>query len=335
MATKFEDILDECLDRVLKGEDIERCLQDYPQAAGELEPLLRTALVTATSLRFAPQPEFKAQVKRHLLAKVPALKPKKRGVPLLRWSPGWALAVSLVLALLLAGGGTVVASASSLPDQPLYPVKLATERVQLAFARSAVTQARLEAKFADRRISELSQMAEKGKVGKADEAAERLAEHLERMGRIAEAQALRKKLKGREMAELRDLLARYAARHPAELQRVLPRVPPRARPIILHALRMSAQRYARAMRAIGEPLPREAGQRNWLVGKVGIVSGIIRSLTETVWVVDGRVIEVTPDTIIQGQPEVGRWARVEVEVQPDGSLKAQRVEVKARPWGPK
>ena len=43
---EFDNILDECLERVIKGEDILACLADYPEHATELEPLLKTALDT-------------------------------------------------------------------------------------------------------------------------------------------------------------------------------------------------------------------------------------------------------------------------------------------------
>lgn len=335
MARRFEDILDECLSRVLAGESIEQCLADHAELADRLEPLLRAASSTAAHFRVQPRPEFKAELRQQLLSKIPAPKPRRGWLPLLRWSPRWALALSFLLVLLLAGGSTVAASVNSLPDQPLYPVKLATERVQLAFAFSPVSQAKLEAKFADRRVAELSQMAQRGKLTKAEEVARRLAEHLEKMGQIAKAQALRKKVKDRDLAELKALLTSYAARHPAALQKALPRVPPKARPLILQALRMSAERYARAMRAVGEVPPGETTLEKWPIGKVRVVRGFIRSLTDTLWIVGGRVINITPETVIKGQPKVGCWARVEVEVQPDGSLKAKRIEVRARPWRPR
>lgn len=330
MARRFEDILDECLSRVLAGERIEQCLADHPELADRLEPLLRAASSTAARFRVQPRPEFKAELRQQLLSKIPAPKPRRGWLPL----PRWALALSFLLVLLLAGGSTVAASAGSLPDQPLYPVKLATERVQLAFAFSPVSRAKLEARFADRRVAELSQMAQRGKLTKAEEVARRLAEHLEKMGQIAEAQVLRKNERSRDLAELKALLTSYAARHPAALQKALPRVPPKARPLILQALRMSAERYARAIRAVGEAPPGETTLEKWPIGKVRVVRGFIRSLTDTIWIVGGRVINITPETVIKGQPKVGRWARVEVKVQPDGSLKAERIEVRAGPWRP-
>ena len=41
--SELENILDECLERLVKGETVEQCLQRYPEQAAQLELLLRTA----------------------------------------------------------------------------------------------------------------------------------------------------------------------------------------------------------------------------------------------------------------------------------------------------
>jgi hypothetical protein len=46
MVNKFEIILDECIQRVNKGEDLKNLLADYPEYSKELEPLLKTMLQT-------------------------------------------------------------------------------------------------------------------------------------------------------------------------------------------------------------------------------------------------------------------------------------------------
>ena len=40
---EFENILDGCLESVLRGESVEACLELYPDYAEELRPLLMTA----------------------------------------------------------------------------------------------------------------------------------------------------------------------------------------------------------------------------------------------------------------------------------------------------
>jgi hypothetical protein len=51
---QFDDILNLCLDRILKGETVEGCLQSYPEMAKELEPLLRTAVAAKVASEVQP-----------------------------------------------------------------------------------------------------------------------------------------------------------------------------------------------------------------------------------------------------------------------------------------
>ena len=49
-AVKLDNILNESVERLLRGESIEECIGTYPERAAELKPLLETALL-ARSLR--------------------------------------------------------------------------------------------------------------------------------------------------------------------------------------------------------------------------------------------------------------------------------------------
>ena len=61
-SKEFDNILDECLERVLfGGNTLEQCLQSYPELAGELEPLLRMALSTKEASNVQPGAEFRAK----------------------------------------------------------------------------------------------------------------------------------------------------------------------------------------------------------------------------------------------------------------------------------
>lgn len=61
---KFNDVLNECLEQVLRGEKIEQCLGSYPEHAADLEPLLRVALaVRKTLLAIEPRPEFRSKAR--------------------------------------------------------------------------------------------------------------------------------------------------------------------------------------------------------------------------------------------------------------------------------
>ena len=130
MTKEFDNILDECLERLLvKGETIEQCLQGYPEQAADLKPLLQTALAARQAAAVQPRAEFKARARYQFHSALQEWVTRKRH-PFLSWFPRWATVVTIVLGILLMGGGTIAAAGYSMPDSPLYPVKLATEQVQ-------------------------------------------------------------------------------------------------------------------------------------------------------------------------------------------------------------
>jgi hypothetical protein len=65
-----------------------------------------------------------------------------------------------------------------MPDQPLYPVKLATERVRLVLIPSKLGKAEYYAELVDKRVSEIVNMAEKGKLKQMEKTAERMNNQL-------------------------------------------------------------------------------------------------------------------------------------------------------------
>ena len=69
---------------------------------------------------------------------------------------GFALfVVSMIFVLLVTGGTTVYAAQQSLPDDVLYPVKIGTEKIQLAFTLTPKSRANLHLKLAERRVDEV------------------------------------------------------------------------------------------------------------------------------------------------------------------------------------
>jgi len=177
---EFANIFDECLERILTGgETVEQCLASYPEHAAELEPLLQTALNAKETLEIAPRPEFRERARYQILAELRDIEERKqRRFSLFGWQPRWATAAIAVLVLLVASSGTVAAAGNSMPDQPLYPVKLATERVRLVLIPSKLGKAEYYAELVDKRVSEIVNMAEKGKLKQMEKTAERMNNQL-------------------------------------------------------------------------------------------------------------------------------------------------------------
>jgi len=272
-SRKFNNILEECLERLLvNGETIEQCLGSYPEQADELEPLLQTALATKQASAIQPRPEFRAKARYQFRSALQEIEQKRR-LPFFGWQPRWATVVAIVLVLLLAGGGTVAAASGSMPDSPLYPVKLATEHVQLTLITSNIGKAELYTKLADKRVIEIVYMANKGNPEQVERVTQRLNSCLARVAVLALAQKKEagvflapppsapappeRTRAGRDVYvqangrdRLRMRLADYAINHPARLRAVLETAPESAKPALRRAIAASEAGYRKALEAL-------------------------------------------------------------------------------------
>jgi len=264
MAERFENILDECIERLLQGESVEQCLERYPEHAVQLEPLLRVAKATRETSSVEPRPEFKAQARYQIesLLHAKGQKAGPRRLPLVSWVPRWAVVVAAVfLVILLAGSGTVAASSSSLPGDTLYPVKTATERVWLSLTFSDTARARLQAKFADRRVAEMARMAERGYTEGMEELAARFDAHLKKVEELAARIRQADPEDETKIAALREILYRNMARDEAVLQAAQERALLRGRPAVERAIQLAKSRLMETYRgALGALDSQQAGQ---------------------------------------------------------------------------
>jgi len=96
-------------------------------------------------------------------------------------------ATILVIISLLLGGtsATVYASQTSMPDQPLYAVKMWTEQVRSTFSTSPDHRYELMLRFADQRVDEMERMTRAGKTP-PEGLIERLRLHLDECLRLAD-----------------------------------------------------------------------------------------------------------------------------------------------------
>jgi len=175
--SEFESILDECLERLAKGETLEQCLKSYPEQAAQLEPLLQMAQEVRRASAISPRSEFKARARYEFRSAVQAAAVKKK-LPLFSLRPRWAMAAMISSILLLSGGGAALAASDSMPDSFLYPVKLASEQVQLTLTRSEAGKAEVCIMLADRRVTEIIYMAGRGDARGVDVLAQRLDRRL-------------------------------------------------------------------------------------------------------------------------------------------------------------
>ena len=191
-SKEFENILNNCLERLVSGQTVEQCLERYPEHSADLRPLLETTQDINRVSTFQPRPEFREQARHQFQA---ALREKSsrpgRSFLNLGWQTRWATAmISIILALLLAGGGTVAAASGSMPDELLYPVKLATEQVRLTLTPSSLAKAELYAELTDRRVAEIARMTDENKPEEIERTARLLETYLNRVVALSSGQKL-------------------------------------------------------------------------------------------------------------------------------------------------
>ncbi len=183
MGKQLEEIFNECVERLRQGDSIDNCLRSYPGVAAELEILLRTAVnVNWRASMVQPRPEFKYRARAQFInAQWAASQEKIRQSRPTFFSiqRAWAPALAMVMLLVFSTVGTAAAAANAMPDEPLYPVKIATEQVRLTLAVSDEAKAELNVKLVETRSQEIITMATQGKPEQVAVATARLAENLE------------------------------------------------------------------------------------------------------------------------------------------------------------
>ena len=182
---EFDNILNECLERLLvKGETPEQCLASHPELADDLKPLLQTAAATSKAINIKPSAGFRARAGCQFLSALQEAQAMKSR-PFSIWRSRWATAVATVLILLSASGGMVAAAGNSMPDNPLYPLKLAVEQLRLNLTSSPLDKARLYAQLSDKRVAEIIRMAQEGKTDLAEAVTQRLDNELKILASLA------------------------------------------------------------------------------------------------------------------------------------------------------
>jgi hypothetical protein len=256
VTRRFDDILNECVEQVLRGGSLEQCLLRYPDQARELEPLLRVAVAAGkASATVEPRPEFKERTRHEIQSRLrfKDRKVESKKTSMAGWMPRWAaVAVSLVFVLLLAGTTTVAASSGSVPGDTLYAVKTAAEGVRSKLAFSEEAKAELQAEFAERRVWEMAQLVKKGRTGQLESLATKFTAHLAKMEQLAARIRASDPEDGERISELRQVLYTNMARDLVMLDAAEAKAPWRSRTAIAVAKFRLMQEYDKAIDALDE-----------------------------------------------------------------------------------
>ncbi len=229
----IEDILDDCLARLKRGEDREKVLASYPEHREELEPLLRLAGELEHLPRVEPREKAVHRTLFQLGEETARMKLVSR--PSYKARVWLARAAVLLLSFGLVGYGAVSLAEASLPGQFLYPLKLITEQVRLNLVRTPGGQAELRIALSEKRLQEVVSSAERGRVDQAvlDAMLREAAAALDNIEQIPPYQ--QEAIMGR--------LGSLSGRQQKVLESLKPKVPPQDRPLFDTAIRTCNQRW--------------------------------------------------------------------------------------------
>lgn len=171
--------LERLIREVSRGERDLRSIRDEA-----LREAVRTALRLHKESPAAPDAYAKARMRARVMAGLRPRKPTLRDNAwtalelLARPAPYIVRGIALASVLLTLGMGAIVASADTLPDDLLYPVKIATEQVRLALADAPGDRAGVELSIAEHRLSEAEKLASSGWTSDALVAAAMFSQHI-------------------------------------------------------------------------------------------------------------------------------------------------------------
>jgi hypothetical protein len=179
-------ILDEALDRIAGGASVDDCIDAYPQHARDLAPLLHASAALRVQAATPLPAELAAWLPTGareftLIAERMAPRYAQRRSAVLRSVPlrRAAVAATLVVSML---GVADIASAASLPGEPLYTWKRAKEDITLSLTSDPNAIISLHATYAERRLTELDLLTapnEPVDPALVEEATQSLVDHVE------------------------------------------------------------------------------------------------------------------------------------------------------------
>ena len=280
MSTTFDDILNDCLDRMAAGEDRGRCVSRYPEHADELFPLLATAAAASRAAGAAVvRPEARAAGLARLNRAIAERGARRRSrLPFLSWPLARPAALGFVLVLLfaVAAGGTTMASEDAVPGDPLYWVKTTRETITLRMSGSDMARAQTHARLAGERGEEIRKLIVVGRTGEAEELVDRMDRHLEECAFLAgvtlpDVQAEMPHgyslVLTTSIVEIRTSLEHDGVVIRERMLQVWSEAPPSQKPMVQHMLWRILLRYQLFIGALNDDTP--TGRPFWIVQPAG------------------------------------------------------------------
>jgi len=303
---KIEDAFNDCIERLAAGEPLDSCLASYPDMADELKPLLvMSHAIAEVSSSIKPRAEFKAAARFRFHAALAAKesKPLKTEPAPSRWRFKWATVAVAALLVFVVGGGMGVASANSMPGEPLYRIKTLTERIRMGLTFSNENKAQLHLELAEERSEEIQTLVDEGNLEAANDIGVELTNHLEKAQTVAPG-----------LIENKDIVARLetiANKQVALLEAIYDRAPTGAQETIDTLIESVNTAYEIAVEDISTVLP------DIEIVIDGTLTQAADKLTGTIEItnnseVDAEISEVKYSITYQTGQDNNLWARARI-----------------------
>ena len=165
MNTGPEDIFDQCLDQMNDPSKIKKVMDQAPGHAWKF----RDMISIVRNIQLSKRPEIPEDAIDDCLIKVgKAFQRKNKDTGRSFFSFRLRVAAILVCAVFLLAWGTVRVSASSVPGDMLYPVKIVTEKFRFLLTLDPAEGAELRITVSEERVRELLQLMRRKEMLETD-----------------------------------------------------------------------------------------------------------------------------------------------------------------------
>lgn len=284
--------LEVCIHLMQSGDSLEEALGHYPQLTDELRPLLEAAQKAREIGTDIQVPKSAQTHSRTLfLQEAQHLSQTRQGLFTGLFSSKFALASLVLLLVLVLGSFTTVAvSAEALPGDPLYGIKLATERTRLLLTENQSQKLKLEQTFDQERIQEVQALIQQAR-----------SQEVNFSGRLSQMQGDTWTVGGITvtLTSQTELVGEFNLDYYVHVQ--------------------------------GTLQPDGTVTASQLQAQTFDISGEIEAMSPDQWTVNGVMILVTPQTLIQGKPTVGSQVHISAILLSEGRLQANSINVIGSP----
>jgi len=159
MNKDIYEILENCLNEIEAGAEVNELLAKYPEYAAELRPILQASLDAQSLAVPAPSATVIRRNRIRIMQRLAQMRAEASSpfAWFARWRPA-AVTLTLGLLILMSGTNLVRAASDTIPGDGLYTVKRSWENVVLFFAVDPQTKNSIQIKYEEERLYELDEL---------------------------------------------------------------------------------------------------------------------------------------------------------------------------------